>query len=177
MLLRDGDRDLYRKLPLRPRRTPDPALGRPLFLGGSGPVPLMLALRFERRLEVSISSKSRCSSNFTLRGVGGGGERLGDGDGPRGMLRGLDNGLCSSMSSSAALSLEVQSMFGRNGLGCGDRTLGELGSSADVEAFAILIGKPSLSGTIQYSPVRPSLLSRTFPTADSRFQEKGSGIR
>jgi hypothetical protein len=76
-----------------------------------------------------------------LRGVGGGGERLGDGDGSRGTLRGLDSGLCSSMSSSTALELDAESMFGRNGLGCGERTLGELGSSADVEAFAILISR------------------------------------
>lgn len=79
-LLCDGDLDLYLKLTLRPRRTFDPALGRPFFLGGSGPAPLMLALRFDRRLDVSPSSRVCWSSGFTLRGVGGGGERLGDGD-------------------------------------------------------------------------------------------------
>ena len=138
-LLRDGDRDLYLKLTLRLPRTFDPALGRPFFLGGSGSGVLMLVLRLERLLEVSPSSMLFCSSWFTLCGVGGGGERLGDGDAGREGLRGLDSELGSSISSSAALELDAQSISGRKGPSCGESALGELGSSAAVDALVTLL--------------------------------------
>lgn len=140
-LPRDGDRDLYLKLTLGSRRTVDPALGRAFFLRGSDSAALMLALRFERLLELSPSAIVFCSSCLTLRGVGGGGERLGDGDAGREGSRGLDSELCSSISSSAALEPDAQSTSGRKGPSCGESTLGELGSSAAVDALVTLNGQ------------------------------------
>lgn len=53
MLVLDGDFEMNLDPALAPLRTPEPALGRPRFLGSSALAMLVLAFRLERRLEVS----------------------------------------------------------------------------------------------------------------------------
>lgn len=133
-LVLDGDFEM--NLPtLVPLRTPEPALGRPRFLGSSALTALILAFRLERRLDVSCSSSLDGSSSLIFRGVGGGGDRLGDIEMLRGGLRGLDRGLWSRFSSPLALGSDVKSTSGLNGPGRGDKIFGELGRSAETEAW------------------------------------------
>lgn len=80
------------------------------------------------------------------------------------------------MSSSVALELDAQSMFGRKGPGCGESTFGELGSSADVEAFTT----PSYELAVRlgdYSVLTSSSISDRSYIPDSRLQISGKGIR